>query len=72
MTEMTPNPLGNRSYGPYKYAAITSLIKILTVAMTVIISRNAMGEKQKGFCFTFLGAFPSTNKIAVCCRHHRF
>lgn len=45
MTEMTPNPLGNRSYGPYKYAAITSLIKILTVAMTVIISRNAMGEK---------------------------
>lgn len=33
LTEMTQNPLGNKSYGPYKYAAITSVIKILTLLL---------------------------------------
>lgn len=33
LIEMTLNPLGSKNYGPYKYAAIRSLIKLLTVLL---------------------------------------
>lgn len=33
LTEMTQNPLGNKSCGPYKYAAIISMIKPLTLLL---------------------------------------
>lgn len=33
LTEMTQNPLGKKSYGPYRYAAIISLFRLLTVLL---------------------------------------